>query len=108
MNSFRFFTASLVLIGGAAVASSAFASGSSDSMITSEVQSRIDAGIHFDNKKHPKDAISVKTFAKVVSLNGFVDTAGQKEKAGEIAGGTAGVRDVRNDLVINHVKKGSH
>lgn len=44
--------------------------------------------------------ISVKTFKDEVQLSGFVDTAQAKKRAGEVAAGVAGVRSVRNDLVV--------
>ena len=44
--------------------------------------------------------VDVNTFQGVVQLSGFVDTQAQKDRAGEIARQTAGVRDVHNDIVV--------
>jgi hyperosmotically inducible periplasmic protein len=44
--------------------------------------------------------ISVETFKEVVQLSGFVDNAQSKTRAGQVAAGVAGVKSVRNDLVV--------
>jgi osmotically-inducible protein OsmY len=44
--------------------------------------------------------IDVQTFKGVVQLSGFVDTPYQKQRAGDIAGGVAGVRSVQNNLEV--------
>ena len=44
--------------------------------------------------------IEVETFRDVVQLSGFVDDEAQVERAGEVAAGIGGVREVRNDLVV--------
>lgn len=44
--------------------------------------------------------IDVTTFKDVVQLSGFVDSAAHKQRAGEIAAGVEGVKEVRNNLVI--------
>jgi hyperosmotically inducible periplasmic protein len=44
--------------------------------------------------------VSVDTFKGVVQLSGFVDTAEQKDRAGEIARGIHGVREVKNRLTV--------
>lgn len=48
--------------------------------------------------------IEVETFKGVVQLSGFVDSADQKARAEQIAGGVDGVKSVKNDLVV--LKKG--
>ncbi len=45
-------------------------------------------------------SIQVKTFKDDVQLSGFVDNTSVKKHAGIIAAHTAGVRQVRNDLII--------
>ncbi|HVU18264.1 MAG TPA: BON domain-containing protein [Candidatus Didemnitutus sp.] len=45
-------------------------------------------------------SINVQTFKGVVQLSGFVDTPYQKQRAGEIASGIAGVRSVENNLEV--------
>lgn len=44
--------------------------------------------------------VNVDTFKGVVQLSGFVDTAEQKTRAGEIAGGVVGVTDVKNNITV--------
>jgi hyperosmotically inducible periplasmic protein len=44
--------------------------------------------------------ISVETFKDVVQLNGFVNSDQVKTRAGELAAGVAGVRSVRNNLIV--------
>jgi len=44
--------------------------------------------------------VSVETMKDVVQLSGFVDSAGSKNKAGELARSVQGVRSVKNDLVV--------
>ena len=46
--------------------------------------------------------IDVETFKGTVQLNGFVDTAASKERAGEVARGTKGVTKVQNNLTVNN------
>jgi hyperosmotically inducible periplasmic protein len=43
--------------------------------------------------------VSVETYKGTVQLSGFVDTAEQKARAGQIAAGIAGVVAVKNDIV---------
>jgi hyperosmotically inducible periplasmic protein len=44
--------------------------------------------------------ISVETFKDVVQLTGFVNSDQVKTRAGELAAGVAGVRSVRNNLIV--------
>ena len=44
--------------------------------------------------------VQVKTYKDDVQLSGFVSSAYLKKRAGAIAANTAGVRQVRNDLII--------
>ncbi|CEG57496.1 BON domain-containing protein [Legionella fallonii] len=44
--------------------------------------------------------IKVKTYKDEVQLSGFVDTQRIKQRAGSIAAGVDGVRNVRNDIII--------
>lgn len=44
--------------------------------------------------------IGVETYKDVVQLSGFVDSVQAKTRAGEVAAGVAGVKSVRNDLVV--------
>ncbi len=44
--------------------------------------------------------VSVKTFKGIVELSGFVDTQATKDRAGSIARKVAGVKEVRNNLIV--------
>ena len=44
--------------------------------------------------------VSVTTYRGVVQLSGFVDSEAEARKAGEVARGVSGVRDVYNDLHV--------
>lgn len=67
-----------------------------NSAITAKVKTALanDGGIALFNN------VSVETMDQVVQLSGFVPSAGDKVRAGEIAAGVEGVRSVRNDLVV--------
>ncbi len=45
-------------------------------------------------------AISVETYKGIVQLSGFVNTQATKDRAGSIARKVAGVKEVRNNLII--------
>ena len=68
-----------------------------NSAITTEVKSALltDPNV----KSFP---ITVNTYKGVVQLSGFVETAAEAKRAGEIASSVQGVRMVKNDLKINH------
>jgi hyperosmotically inducible protein len=44
--------------------------------------------------------VDVTTFKGVVQLSGFVDTAAQKERAGQVAAAVANVRSVQNNITV--------
>jgi osmotically-inducible protein OsmY len=66
-----------------------------DTTITTKVKA---AFIHDDYIK--SFDITVETFKGVVQLSGFVDNSEQKSRAGEVARGVNGVRDVKNNLTV--------
>ena len=66
-----------------------------DTVITTKVKSALlgdDAVKSFE--------IKVETFKRVVQLSGFVDTSDQKSAAGKDAAAVAGVKDVKNNLIV--------
>jgi len=65
-----------------------------DSVITTKVKAAI-----FDEMALKTFQINVKTFQGVVQLSGFVDSAQNAQKAGEIAKNVEGVKRVENDLI---------
>ena len=66
-----------------------------DSVITTKVKAAI-----FDETSLKTLQINVKTYKGVVQLSGFVDSAQSATKAGDVAGHVAGVKEVKNDLVV--------
>ena len=66
-----------------------------DSVITTKVKSAI-----LDEMSLNTLQINVKTYQGVVQLSGFVDSADNARKAGEVARTVKGVTDVRNDLIV--------
>jgi osmotically-inducible protein OsmY len=66
-----------------------------DSVITTKVKSAL-----VDEMSLKGLQINVKTYQGVVQLSGFVDTADQARKAGEVARDVKGVQQVRNDLIM--------
>ncbi|MFH1059047.1 MAG: BON domain-containing protein [Pseudomonadota bacterium] len=66
-----------------------------DSVITAKVKAAI-----FDEATLKTLQITVVTFKGEVQLSGFVDTAQNVRKAGEVARSVKGVMSVRNDLTV--------
>jgi hyperosmotically inducible periplasmic protein len=66
-----------------------------DATITTKVKAML-----FDESVLRGFAISVKTFEGEVTLTGAVDTAAQKDRAGETARSVSGVRSVQNLLKV--------
>ena len=66
-----------------------------DSAITTKVKAAI-----FNDPSLKVFQINVETFKGEVQLSGFVDSAQNKSKAGEVARGVGGVKSVKNNLVV--------
>jgi osmotically-inducible protein OsmY len=66
-----------------------------DSAITAKVKAELVA----DPVTKARE-ISVETFKGVVQLSGFVNTAQEKDRAGEIARNVKGVVDVKNNINV--------
>jgi hypothetical protein len=66
-----------------------------DSVITTKVKAAI-----LDDPSLKVFQINVETFKGEVQLSGFVDSARSVSKAGEVARGVAGVKSVKNNLVV--------
>ena len=66
-----------------------------DSAITTKVKAAI-----FAEESLKTLQITVVTFKGTVQLSGFVDSSAQVSKAGQVARNVAGVRAVKNDLVV--------
>jgi osmotically-inducible protein OsmY len=66
-----------------------------DSVITTKVKAAL-----ADDMSLKSLQVNVKTYQGIVQLSGFVDSADNAQKAGVLARGVAGVKDVRNDLIV--------
>jgi osmotically-inducible protein OsmY len=66
-----------------------------DSVITTKVKAAI-----FNEATLKSMQINVETYKGVVQLSGFVDSAQNVKKAGDVARGVKNVKDVKNDLVV--------
>ena len=63
------------------------------------ITSRVKAALIADPVTKARQ-IEVETFKGTVQLSGFVSTAQEKEKAGEIARSVKGVVDVQNNIIL--------
>ena len=66
-----------------------------DTVITTKVKAAI-----FDDPNLKVMQISVETRQGIVQLSGFVNSAQDVRRAGEVARGVAGVESVKNDLIV--------
>jgi osmotically-inducible protein OsmY len=66
-----------------------------DSAITTKVKAAI-----FNDPALKVFQINVETFKGEVQLSGFVDSAQNASKAGEVARGVGGVKSVKNTLIV--------
>ena len=66
-----------------------------DSTITTKVKTAI-----FNDPALKVFQITVETFKGEVQLSGFVDSAQNASKAGEVARGVGGVKSVKNSLIV--------
>jgi hyperosmotically inducible protein len=53
-----------------------------------------------NDAQYKYDGVQVVTFKGTVQLSGFVDTSDQKSRAGELAKGVEGVKDVDNNITV--------
>lgn len=95
---------SLVIVGFLAAGVAACA-GSTTSESTGEyvddtvISNKVRAEIVGDKQLSIFD-INVETFKGTVQLSGFVDTEATKQRATDVAASVAGVKQVRNNLII--------
>jgi len=66
-----------------------------DSAITTKVKAAI-----FNDPALKVFQINVETFKGQVQLSGFVDSAQNASKAGEVARGVSGVKSVKNNIIV--------
>jgi osmotically-inducible protein OsmY len=53
-----------------------------------------------DDTQYKYGGVNVETFKGVVQLSGFVNSRGEKSRAGDLAKTVEGVKDVKNNLVV--------
>ena len=53
-----------------------------------------------DDHQYKYNDVNVVTFKGVVQLNGFVNTADQKSRAGELASKVEGVKEIQNKITV--------
>jgi osmotically-inducible protein OsmY len=53
-----------------------------------------------NDAEYKYDGVDVTTFKGTVQLSGFVDTSAQKSRAGELAKGVEGVKDLQNNITV--------
>jgi osmotically-inducible protein OsmY len=66
-----------------------------DSAITTKVKTKL-----FDDPVTSGFTIRVSTYRGTVQLSGFVNSEREKNRAGELAQAVAGVKSVKNDLIV--------
>jgi osmotically-inducible protein OsmY len=64
----------------------------------SSVTARVKSALGDDSYKYP--GVKVTTFKGTVQLSGFVDDRTQKSRAGTIARGVQGVKEVDNNITV--------
>jgi hyperosmotically inducible protein len=66
-----------------------------DATLTAKVKAAL-----IDNESTKARSINVETYRGTVQLGGFVESEQEKQAAGQVAQGVAGVQEVRNDLEV--------
>jgi osmotically-inducible protein OsmY len=83
----------------AACSSSSTTESTGEYVDSAAITSKVKAALLADSGLKSFD-IGVETYKDVVQLSGFVNTEQVKARAGQVAAGVAGVRSVRNNLVV--------
>ncbi len=52
------------------------------------------------DEKYKYETVNIETFKGVVQLSGFVNSRDQKNRAGDIARNTEGIKEVRNNITV--------
>ena len=63
------------------------------------ISSRVKSALSNDAEYKYED-VKVTTFKGTVQLSGFVDTSAQKSRAGDLAKGVEGVKDLENNITV--------
>jgi len=85
----------VALLGTAGCAGQSAGAYMDDATVTAGVKAKL-----LETKDIPSSAISVETLNGMVQLAGFVKTAAEKTAAEEATRKVAGVKSVKNDLVV--------
>ena len=64
-----------------------------------EISMRVKSALSNDTE-YKYEGVDVKTFNGTVQLSGFVDTSAQKSRAGDLAKGVEGVKDLENNVTV--------
>lgn len=83
----------------AACSSSSTSESTGEYVDSAAITSKVKAALLADSGLKSFD-IGVETYKDVVQLSGFVNSEQVKARAGQVAAGVAGVRSVRNNLVV--------
>jgi hyperosmotically inducible protein len=92
-------TATVLALGSAGCTGDRYQRSTGEYIDDKTIGSKVKAAL-FGDKEVSGFAVNVDTYRGVVQLSGFVDTAEQKNRAGEVARAVQGVREVRNNLVV--------
>jgi len=57
-----------------------------------------------DNPDYKFDDVNVDVFRGTVQLSGFVNNSAQKSRAGDIAKGVEGVKDIENNITVKETQ----
>lgn len=90
-------SASALVISGCAGTSTRESTG--EYIDNTALTARVKAAFASDELVKARD-VSVESFRGTVQLSGFVETAGQKERAESIARTIQGVKDVKNNIIV--------
>ena len=63
------------------------------------ISSRVKSALSND-AEYKYEGVEVTTFKGTVQLSGFVDTSAQKSRAGDLAKGVEGVKDLENNITV--------
>ncbi len=98
-------TSFVLLLGTGAILFSTGCAGTADRESTGEyidnsaITAKVKSALASDDMVKARE-INVDTFRGTVQLSGFVSTSAEKDRAGEIAAGVQGVREVKNHITV--------
>jgi hyperosmotically inducible protein len=93
--------AAVVVLGTAGCAGDRYNRSTGEYIDDHSLQLRVDHALN-QNPDYKFDDVSIVTFKGTIQLNGFVDTADQRSKAGDITKQVQGVRSVENNIIVEN------